>query len=86
MARLIDTDEWKSLVAHVSEVQSTHLRDLLQDDARSEALIREYNGIYFDFSRQNVTEKTIQVGQLGLEAFGPPLVIRPPNPFPSCRP
>jgi glucose-6-phosphate isomerase len=69
MAALIESDEWKSLVAHVSEVQTTHLRDLLQDDARNQALIREFNGVYLDFSRQNATQKTIQVRQLGCNLY-----------------
>ena len=38
-----------------------HLKDLLQDDARTEAMIREFNGIYLDFSRQNATPETVKV-------------------------
>lgn len=39
-----------------------HLRDLLLDEERTDSLIREHNGLYVDFSRQNVTETTMQVG------------------------
>lgn len=38
-----------------------HLRDLLQDEERTDSLIREHNGLYVDFSRQNVTQTTLQV-------------------------
>jgi hypothetical protein len=43
----------------------SHLRDLLVDEERTDALIREHNGLYVDFSRQNVTETTLQVGAAG---------------------
>jgi hypothetical protein len=35
------------------------------DEERTDALIREHNGLYVDFSRQNVTETTLQVGAAG---------------------
>ena len=41
--------------------RNSHLRDLLMDEERTDNLIREHNGVYADFSRQNVTETTIQV-------------------------
>lgn len=40
----------------------SQLRDLLQDDARTEAMIREAGGVYLDFCRQNATPQTVQVG------------------------
>lgn len=61
MAWIADTEEWKALTAHCEEVKKTHLRDLLRDDARTDAMIREYNGIYFDFSRQNATQDTLKL-------------------------
>lgn len=61
MAAIAQTAEWKALEAHVAEVQATHLRDLLQDDARTMSMIREHNGIYIDFSRQNATQETLKV-------------------------
>jgi hypothetical protein len=61
MASIAQTAEWKALEAHVTQVQGTHLKDLLQDDARTESMIREHNGIYVDFSRQNATQDTIKV-------------------------
>ena len=61
MASIATTEEWKALEAHLSEIEATHLRDLLRDDARTESMIREHNGIYIDFSRQNATQDTIKV-------------------------
>lgn len=31
------------------------------DEERTDNLIREHNGLYVDFSRQNMTEVTLQV-------------------------
>lgn len=53
--------EWVALREHVKEVQQLHLKDLLKDEERTDALIREYNGLYLDFSRQNMTETTLQL-------------------------
>ena len=38
-----------------------HLRDLLRDSARSEALFHEHNKVLADFSRQRITSKTLDV-------------------------
>lgn len=38
-----------------------HLCDLLLDDERSAALVREADGIYYDFTRQRVTDKTLDL-------------------------
>lgn len=38
-----------------------HLRDLMLDEARCMNLIKESEGIYFDFSRQRVTPKTLEL-------------------------
>lgn len=47
---------------HLALPPRRHLRDLLQDEERTDSLIREHNGLYVDFSRQNVTQTTLQVG------------------------
>lgn len=51
------------LTAHRSPLapHRSHLRDLLVDEERTDSLVREHNGLYVDFSRQNVTETTMQV-------------------------
>ena len=38
-----------------------HLRDLMADEQRCAALIHESEGIIFDFSRQRVVPKTLEV-------------------------
>ena len=73
MAAIAESAEWKALVAHVDEIKATHLKDLLQDDARNEALYREHNGISFDFSRQNATQDTVKVGRSQLTIYMPSL-------------
>ncbi len=37
------------------------MRDLLADEKRCMNLVKESEGIYFDFSRERITEQTIQV-------------------------
>jgi glucose-6-phosphate isomerase len=61
MANIAQSAEWKALEAHVGQIQATHLKDLLQQDDRTTAMIREHNGIYVDFARQNATQDTIKV-------------------------
>ena len=50
-----------ALREHVKEVEKLHLKDLLLDEERTDHLIREHNGLYVDFSRQNMTENTLQL-------------------------
>lgn len=38
-----------------------HLRDLMIDERRCMPLIKESEGIYFDFTRQRVTTETMEV-------------------------
>nr|AAP51065.1 glucose-6-phosphate isomerase [Phytophthora infestans] len=56
-----DTPAWKALAEHAAEIKSTHLRELLNDDARNAAMRTEQQGIYLDFSRQNATSKTLDL-------------------------
>jgi hypothetical protein len=44
-------------------VSCRHLKDLLADQARCEALTKEDLGLYIDFSRQRATQDTIKVRQ-----------------------
>ena len=52
---------WRALCEHVSEVQATHLRDLLQDATRNATLSAEFESLLLDFSRQRVTPRTVQL-------------------------
>jgi hypothetical protein len=69
MAGICSSQEWKSLASHAQEVQRLHLKDLLSDEARTDAMTLEHNGIYFDFSRQNATPQTIKVRKDWLPGF-----------------
>lgn len=57
----------------------SHLRDLLQDEERTDSLIREHNGLYVDFSRQNVTQTTLQVRSPGGQVPQPGNGLRTPR-------
>uniref|UniRef100_M4BUY2 Glucose-6-phosphate isomerase n=1 Tax=Hyaloperonospora arabidopsidis (strain Emoy2) TaxID=559515 RepID=M4BUY2_HYAAE len=56
-----DSPAWKVLEAHAAEIQATHLRDLLSNDARNAAMRTHQEGIHLDFSRQNATPKTLNL-------------------------
>ncbi len=56
------TPAWQSLQQHVKEIESLHLKDLLQDMKRCEQLTKDDLGLYIDFSRQRMTTDTVQVG------------------------
>jgi glucose-6-phosphate isomerase len=54
---IADADAWKALFAHSAEM-STHLRDMVGDEARRASLTTEGCGFVFDYSRQNATAET----------------------------
>jgi glucose-6-phosphate isomerase len=57
-----DSIAWKRLQEHAETIKSTtHLRDLLQDEKRSQVMQVEQNGILLDFARQNATIKTLDL-------------------------
>jgi len=61
--RLISHDPvWQELQKHAAQtISQLHLRDLLVDSARYQHLVAEYDGIFLDFSRQIVTEQTMNL-------------------------
>jgi glucose-6-phosphate isomerase len=57
-----DRPAWKALQAHYQELRKLHLRDLFADDPkRGERLTAEAAGIYFDYSKNRVTEETLKL-------------------------
>ena len=53
---------WDALRAHVAaDIESTHLRDLLRDDARNAALTFAVGDITLDCSRQRATVETLRL-------------------------
>ncbi|XP_024528402.1 glucose-6-phosphate isomerase, cytosolic [Selaginella moellendorffii] len=57
---IVDTKAWQELKSHVGEISKLHLKDLLGDKARCESMMKEYDGIALDFSRQRATQDTFQ--------------------------
>jgi glucose-6-phosphate isomerase len=53
---------WKALEAHSKEIQKSHLRKLFADDpGRGERLTAEALGIYFDYSKNLITDETLKL-------------------------
>ena len=53
---------WKALEAHHKKLQSISLRDLFADDPkRGERMTAEAVGIYFDYSKNRITEETLKL-------------------------
>jgi len=59
---LIKRQAWKALEAHSKEIQKSHLRNLFADDPkRGERLTVEGLGIYFDYSKNLITDETLKL-------------------------
>jgi glucose-6-phosphate isomerase len=53
---------WKKLQAHFKSIGSRHLRDLFAEDpGRGEKLTLEAAGIYLDYSKNRITQTTLQL-------------------------
>src|SRR6516225_8470755 len=53
---------WKALEAHHGKVRELHLRKLFSDDPkRGERLTVEAAGLYLDYSKNRVTDETLQL-------------------------
>jgi len=53
---------WKALEAHYQNIRDIHLRTLFsQDPQRGERLTAQAVGLYFDYSKNRVTDETIQL-------------------------
>jgi glucose-6-phosphate isomerase len=53
--------EWDALQAHRREVEGRHLRDLLREPGRLDALTLDVPGIHADLSKHRVTPETIRL-------------------------
>ncbi len=59
---LRDRPAWKALEKHYEEVRRTHLRELFAADAtRGERLVAEGAGLYLDYSKNRITEETVDL-------------------------
>jgi glucose-6-phosphate isomerase len=59
---LSDRPAWAALERHHAEIADLHLRELFADDpSRGERFVAEAAGLYLDYSKNRVTEKTIEL-------------------------
>ncbi|GCE07618.1 glucose-6-phosphate isomerase [Dictyobacter aurantiacus] len=59
---LTQLPSWRALEAHFQKVRDLHLRSLFADDPRrGERFSAEAENIYFDYSKNRVTDETIQL-------------------------
>jgi glucose-6-phosphate isomerase len=71
MSDLAALPEWKALAEHQRDVAPQHLRDLFAaDPERGERLTVEAAGVYLDYSKNRVTDETLQLLRALVEARG----------------
>jgi glucose-6-phosphate isomerase len=59
---LRDRPAWKALEKHHAELRGTHLRELFAaDSGRGERLVAEGAGLFLDYSKNRITDETIQL-------------------------
>src|SRR5258707_7391728 len=61
-APLTSRPAWKALEAHHQKTRDLHLRQLCADDPkRGERLTLEAAGLYFDYSKNRITDETLKL-------------------------
>jgi glucose-6-phosphate isomerase len=59
---LVQRPAWKALAAHSKQIKKLHLRDLFaKDPKRGERLIVEGAGLFLDYSKNRVNDKTLKL-------------------------
>jgi glucose-6-phosphate isomerase len=62
MMELNKRQSWQALASHYQEVSKLHLRELFKEDPeRGERMAVEAVGLYFDYSKNRVTDETLQL-------------------------
>jgi glucose-6-phosphate isomerase len=62
IAPLLERPAWAALRAHFTEIAPRHLRQLFAEDPkRGERLVLEAVGIYLDYSKNRVTDRTVDL-------------------------
>ncbi|WP_426661973.1 glucose-6-phosphate isomerase [Rhodanobacter aciditrophus] len=62
LADLTLLPEWQALQQHCNQLETRHLRELFAaDPTRGERLVAEAAGLYFDYSKQRVTDDTLRL-------------------------
>jgi glucose-6-phosphate isomerase len=61
-SQLTDTPAWKALLKHYKKIHALHLRQLFADDpSRGERMAVDAEGLYFDFSKNRITDETLKL-------------------------
>ncbi len=69
--QLTQRPEWQALASHYRDLDGVHLRDLFAGDPqRGTRFALDAEDLYFDYSKQRVTEKTVQLLVALAEACG----------------
>ena len=59
---LTERPQWRALLQHWQQIRRRHLRELFADDPRrGERLSAEATGLYFDYSKNRITDETIRL-------------------------
>ena len=59
IAPLVQLSAWKALQSHHEKIRELHIRKLFADDPmRGERMTVEAVGIYFDYSKNHITDET----------------------------
>ena len=62
MAELSERPAWNALAAHYANIRELHLRKLFADDpTRGERMTLEAAGLYFDYSKNRITDETLKL-------------------------
>ena len=62
IAQLSERPAWNALAAHHANVRDLHLRKLFADDpTRGERMTLEAVGLYFDYSKNRITDETLKL-------------------------
>ena len=62
MSRLTQSDSWMALNKHYEDIKDLHMRDLfVKDKSRFEKYSLTLNDILYDFSKNRITDKTIEL-------------------------
>jgi glucose-6-phosphate isomerase len=61
-SRSVKREAWKNLATHYRNIRELHLRQLFADDPkRGERMVAEAVGLYFDYSKNRVTDETLRL-------------------------
>jgi len=62
MAALTDSPAWQALTTHYAQIQYVHLRTLFAEDpGRAERFSAEGAGLFLDYSKNRITDETLQL-------------------------